>query len=384
MQQNILKLIEEEIKNDKIEFVTIEKLCNIRNGYTPSKKEKSFWTNGSFPWFRMEDLRLSSSRIISDSIQHITLEAIRGKNYFKANSIIIATTATIGEHALITTDYLANQQFTNLEIKAEFKELITPKFLFYYSFLLSEFCKQNVNNSAFPSVQMDEFRQFKIPIPSTEIQNKIVSILDEFSRLEARNQQYNYYLNYLMNFENGKAENVEFLKLSEIAKINSGVELTKDNMKDDYPYPVMGGGYKPTGRYYDYNSESGIAIAKDGVYAGFVNWIDTNFWCTGHCYTVKSSSEKTTNKFLFYYLKSKEYEIKGQKIGSAIPSIYKDILNKIIIPLPSLEEQNRIVNILDKFSKLTSDINEGLPAEIKMRRQQYEYYREKLLTFSTS
>ncbi|PAK21714.1 hypothetical protein CJJ23_01090, partial [Mycoplasmopsis agassizii] len=365
-------------KGRDVDFITIEKLCNIRKGYTPSKKEKSFWSNGSFPWFRMEDLRLSSSRIINDSIQHITLDAIRGNNYFKANSIIIATTATIGEHALITTDYLANDQFKNLEIKDEFKELITPKFLFYYSFLLSEFCKQNINNSAFPSVQMDEFKQFKIAIPPLEEQNRIVNILDEFSRLEAeleaeleaRNKQYNYYLHHLLNFEGEKADNVEFLKLGEITEIKAGKHLTLSQMSDNFKYPVMGGGSKITGYYNDYNSENSIAIARVGQ-VGSINWMGFKFWAISTCFRVKSVQENINIKYLYYFLKTKEYEIVNQRQQSAIPNINKGNLEEIIVPVPPLEEQNRIVNILDKFSKLTSDINEGLPAEIKMRRQQY-------------
>lgn len=91
-------------------------IFEMRNGYTPSKSNNSFWDNGTIPWFRMEDIR-ENGRILSDAIQHITPEAVKGKGLFEANTFILATTATIGEHALIIADSLANQRFTNLKVR---------------------------------------------------------------------------------------------------------------------------------------------------------------------------------------------------------------------------------------------------------------------------
>lgn len=92
------ELIQELCPNG-VEYKTIEELCEVKNGYTPSKKNSEFWDNGDFPWFRMEDIRANGTEL-SDSIQHVNLAGVKG-NGFPANSIIFATTATIGEHALI-------------------------------------------------------------------------------------------------------------------------------------------------------------------------------------------------------------------------------------------------------------------------------------------
>ncbi|GAA7596806.1 hypothetical protein JP0035_07720 [Helicobacter pylori] len=94
-----------------VEFKTLEEVFEIKNGYTPSKNNLEFWEKGTIPWFRMEDIR-ENGRILKDSIQHITPKALKGKKLFPKNSIIISTTATIGEHALLIVDSLANQQFT--------------------------------------------------------------------------------------------------------------------------------------------------------------------------------------------------------------------------------------------------------------------------------
>ena len=96
----------------EIRWKTMEEIFEMRNGYTPSKNNPAFWEGGTIPWFRMEDIR-EHGRILSDAIQHITPAAVKGKGLFKADSFILATTATIGEHALIIADSLANQQFTN-------------------------------------------------------------------------------------------------------------------------------------------------------------------------------------------------------------------------------------------------------------------------------
>jgi type I restriction enzyme S subunit len=158
-----------------VEFKELDELFDIKNGYTPSKSKPEFWTNGTIPWFRMEDIR-RNGRILDDSIQHITPEAVKG-SLFPSNSIIIATTATIGEHALLTVDSLANQQFTFLSKKVNCFVEINIKFMFYYGYVLGEWCRNNTNAASFASVDMKKFRKFKVPVPPLAIQEEIVKIL---------------------------------------------------------------------------------------------------------------------------------------------------------------------------------------------------------------
>ncbi|WRE96514.1 restriction endonuclease subunit S [Helicobacter pylori] len=195
-----------------VEFKTLEEVFEIRNGYTPSKNNPEFWKNGTIPWFRMEDLR-ENGRVLKDSIQHITPKALKGKKLFPKNSIIISTTATIGEHALLIVDSLANQRFTFLSKKANCDIALDMKFFFYQCFLLGEWCKNNTNVSGFASVDMTAFKKYKFPIPPLEIQQEIVTILDQFSALttdllagipaeiKARKKQYEYYREKLLTFK---------------------------------------------------------------------------------------------------------------------------------------------------------------------------------------
>ncbi|WQZ86799.1 restriction endonuclease subunit S [Helicobacter pylori] len=207
-----LKTLLQTLAPKGVEFKTLEEVFEIKNGYTPSKNNPEFWKNGTIPWFRMEDIR-ENGRILKDSIQHITPKALKGKKLFPKNSIIISTTATIGEHALLIVDSLANQRFTFLSKKANCDLALDMKFFFYQCFLLGEWCKKNTNVSGFASVDMTAFKKYKFPIPPLEIQQEIVKILDQFSilttdllagipaEIKARKKQYEYYREKLLTFK---------------------------------------------------------------------------------------------------------------------------------------------------------------------------------------
>ena len=195
---------------DEVEWKALGEVFTLRNGYTPSKANEEYWQNGTIPWFRMEDLRLGSS-ILKEAIQTITPQAVKGK-LFPANTIIMATSATVGEHALIEVDFMCNQRFTCFIINEEYKSLFNTKFLYYYFFLLDEKAKQSVNVSSFPSVQMNELKKWRIPRPPFEKQARIVAILDKFDTLvnsiseglpkeiALRRKQYEYYREQLLSF----------------------------------------------------------------------------------------------------------------------------------------------------------------------------------------
>ena len=154
----------------------VSDLFEIKNGYTPSKANKEFWQNGTIPWFRMEDIR-KNGRILSDSIQRITPAAVKNGGLFPANSIIIATTATIGEHALLIADSLANQRFTFLTRKVNCLDLLDPMFVYYACFDLSDWCKKNTNSGGLTAVDMNGFKKYNFPVPDIAEQRVIVEVL---------------------------------------------------------------------------------------------------------------------------------------------------------------------------------------------------------------
>ncbi|WRF39247.1 restriction endonuclease subunit S [Helicobacter pylori] len=402
-----------------VEFKTLEEVFEIKNGYTPSKNNLEFWEKGTIPWFRMEDIR-ENGRILKDSIQHITPKALKGKKLFPKNSIIISTTATIGEHALLIVDSLANERFTFLSKKANCNIALDMKFFFYQCFLLGEWCKKNTNVSGFASVDMTAFKKYKFPIPPLEIQQEIVKILDQFSTLttdllagipaeiEARKKQYEYYQNMLLDFKgihsNHKdatmsakpypkrlktllqtlaPKGVEFRKLGEVCEIldNRRIPIAK-NKRNPGIYPYYGAnGIQDYIDSYIFDGdfvlvgEDGSVINKDNT--PVVNWASGKIWVNNHAHVLQTKNELKL-KFLYFYLQT--IDVSYCVVGTP-PKINQENLKKITIPIPPLEIQQEIVKILDQFSTLTTDLLAGIPAEIEARKKQYEYYREKLLAF---
>ena len=187
-------------------------IFELKNGYTPSKSNPEYWLNGNINWFKIEDIN-TNGRILKNSIEKVNKKGIKGK-LFPENTLIISTSATIGEYALITKEFLCNQRFTCLIVKGEYKNILLPMFLKHYAYILSKKCKENIKIGNFPSVDMDKFKKFLIPLPSLEEQQRIVDILDRFDKLcndiskglpaeiEARQKQYEYYREKLLSFKN--------------------------------------------------------------------------------------------------------------------------------------------------------------------------------------
>lgn len=174
-KKNIPEIRFPEFMNDgEWRLDTIETIFNIRNGYTPSKANPLFWENGTIPWFRMEDIR-KSGHILSDAIQHITPKAVKGSGLIPAYSIIVATTATIGEHALTIVDSLANQRFTFLTKCKSFESRIDMLYFHYFMFIIDEWCKRNTNAGGLLSVNMDSFKRLVVPYPPTIAEQKRIA-----------------------------------------------------------------------------------------------------------------------------------------------------------------------------------------------------------------
>lgn len=189
-------------------FVKIKDLFDTKNGYTPSTKNPDYWTDKGIPWVKMEDIR-ENGTVLSDSAKHITMSAVKGSKLFNANSIILATSATIGVHALVTVPHLSNQRFTNIYPKKEYQKKIDMKYAYYYFFKIDRWCKEHVTLGKFAGVNMSDFYDYVFPIPSISTQRSIVSTLDAFeqyiSKLERlitlREKQYAYYREKLLTFE---------------------------------------------------------------------------------------------------------------------------------------------------------------------------------------
>ena len=168
---------------------------------------------------------------------------------------------------------------------------------------------------------------------------------------------------------------VEWKKLGDVCKVHTGSQLNRTDMLEVGAYPVVNGGREYSG-FTDKHNETAntITISQGGESAGYVNWIDVDFWAGAHCYIIENQ-DNCDKRFLYHALKDKERELQTSKQGAGIPGLNRATLYKQIIPLPTLAEQARIVGILDTFSASIENLKE----QIAQRRKQYEHYRDKLL-----
>lgn len=267
---------------------------------------------------------------------------------------------------------------------------------------------------ALPQISLGVTEEFEIPVPPLPVQEEIVRVLDTFTELQAelqaelqkRKQQYNYYRDNLLNFKNINrgGEEIKWMKMSDVCNIKGRIGFRGYTRNDQVkrgegalslsPSNISNGkmdyskGTYITWTKYDESPEiqtfNGDIIFCKTASIGKVAFV-TNLPCkaTINPQLVVLKDIKCSARFLSYYLETNYIQnivMSLAGIGS-VPNISQKALSDILIPIPPLAEQNRIVSILDRFDTLTNDLTSGLPAEMEKRRQQYEFYRDKLLTF---
>ena len=399
--KNNRTFLEKLLDGAEVEWKTLDEIFHLRNGYTPSKGVKEYWENGSIPWFRMEDIR-ENGRVLNTALQKVSESAVKGGKLFPANSIIIATSATIGEHALITIPFLANQRFTVLSLKPEYIDKFNIYFLYHYCFTLDDWCQKNTTMSSFASVDMNGFRKFLIPIPPLPVQAEIVKILDALtaltseltSELTLRRKQYEYYREKLLSFDSLEQLNMGGAKkkLIDVA-IYAKVRILADKLdKENYvgvenllqnKLGKTSSNYVPTdGAFIEYLPND-ILIGNIRPYLRKIWLSDRKGGTNGDVLVIRLTDENILPRYLYHILANEhffEYNIKYSK-GAKMPRGDKSAILQYEFDVPPLEQQQRIVSILDKFETLTNSITDGLPLAIEQSQKRYEYYRELLLNF---
>ncbi|MDR0865362.1 MAG: restriction endonuclease subunit S [Candidatus Symbiothrix sp.] len=305
-----------------------------------------------------------------------------------ANTITVVKYGTAGFVNYITEAFWANDVCYCVKPN----EVLNNKFLFYVLKDKQDYIQSQATDAIPAHLPTDKIEKIKIPLPPLPVQQEIVNILDKFTaleaeleaELEARKQQYEYYRNALLNFNEKspiyiyrEREGVIWKTLGEVCKnIMSGKNT---NRKEDGLYPVYGS----TGiiAYTDANvyENEQLLVARVGANAGFVHIGNGKYDVSDNTLIIQNKEDDIKLKFLYYLLVN--MNLNQYAKGGGQPLITAGQLKSIKIPIPPIEEQNRIVVILDKFDALVNDISVGLPAEIAARRQQYEYYRNKLLAF---
>ena len=171
---------------------------------------------------------------------------------------------------------------------------------------------------------------------------------------------------------------IEWKELGEVCSVNKGKQLNKNLLTDDGLYPAYNGGQTYSGRTNDYNVEANtIIVSQGGASAGFVNFVETKFWANAHCYYILPDETQVNNRFVYHFLKMNQKYLMDFQHGAGIPALKSDKLTKLLIPVAPIKIQDKIVQILDKFTDYVTE----LTSELTSRKKQYSYYRDKLLSF---
>ena len=297
-------------------------------------------------------------------------------------------------------------------VKADEKQVL-PRFIYHFLLSIQEKIHDLKSGGGVPHVYAKDVARFVIPLPPLSVQQEIVRILDKFTQLEAeleaeleaRKRQYEYYRNKLLNFsEIGGGTKVEWKTLGEVGEVTklAGFEFTNYVKYNDIGKIIALRGLNVKGsldlsdvKYIDESDFSKLNRSKLYIndmlftYVGTVGSValipeNDKYYLAPNVARIRFLDRKINPRFMFHYFQSDEFEKKqiNRYLGSSsMKNLTMENIRKFQIPLPPLEEQQRIATILDKFDTLVNSISEGLPKEIALRRKQYEYYRERLLSF---
>ncbi|PLW01593.1 restriction endonuclease subunit S [Corynebacterium ulcerans] len=321
-----------------------------------------------------------------------------GESNAPAESAFIIVAGAAGDIGFSAVDYWAADDC----FYAHCPDFVDDRFLYHFLLENQRLLKSRVRKASIPRLPRASIEKLKFPVPPLEVQRVIVDILDQFvkleaeleAELEARKRQYEYYRRELLTF----GEDVEWSTLGDVSlKVISGG--TPSSGKSSYY-----GGSIPWLRtqevdFRDIHTTS-MTITDAGLENSSAKWIPADcvivamYGATAAksainkiplttnqaCCNLQINPSKAEYRYVFHWV-AKEYENLRNLGEGSQSNINAKKVREFSIPLPSLDEQRRIVEVLDKFDALVNDLSSGLPAEIAARRKQYEYYRDQLLTF---
>lgn len=404
--RRIEELIEKLCPNG-VEYKELEKVCRFQNGFS---FKSTLFRNCGEPILRITNIL--NSKLSDDSYVYFNLEDYKEnlENYkVKKGDVVVAMSgATTGK---IGYNYSENIYYLNQRVGlfVPNEKVLLKRFLFHWLTTQSKKIHNISSGSgAQPNLSSVKMMKLKIPVPPLEVQCEIVHILDDFTllsaalsaELKARREQFNYYRSKL--FEKYLSDFIELDSIGDVTKL-AGFEFTKYvKYSQEGNIIALRGLNVKDGRlvlndikYIDNSDFSKLERSKlyknDLLYTyvgtvGQVGLVDQNnkYYLAPNVARIRINNSKVLPKFVMYFLQTPEFKVNQlDKLtgASSMKNITMTNIRKFKIPLPSIEEQERIVNILDKFDKYCNNISEGLPAEIEARQKQYEYYRDNLLTF---
>ena len=362
---------------DGVEFRALGEIVHFLNGR--AYKQSELLDKGKYKVLRVGNF------YTNDKWYYSNLELNENK-YCKEGDLLYTWAATLGPQIWTGEKVIFHYHIWKLVFD---QTVIDKRFLYYVLSKDTECISNSLTQSTMPHVSMASMSKRLVPVPPLEVQREIVRILDQFTELTeelttkltseftARKKQYEYYRDELLDFGN----RVGYQKLGEVVDIRRGIRVVKSQLSGNGMYPVYQNSLTPLGLYDKRNVESNTTFIIVAGAAGEIGYSTVDFWAADDCFYF-ACKDNIINKYIYYILLKYKYQLLSKVRNASIPRLSRMAIEQIQIPIPPIKEQRRIVSILDRFDTLCNDLTSGLPAEIEVRRKQYEYYLDKLLTFS--
>ena len=408
----------ERLCPDGVEYKTLGDVATISRGGNFQKKD---FTEQGKPCIHYGQIYTRYGLFTDKTLTFINDECFAKQKYAEPNDIIMAVTSENIEDICKCVAWLGTEKVAVSGHSAIIHHSLDPKYLAYF-FHSQHFFNQKrrlAHGTKVMEVTPDTLKSIQLPVPPLEVQREIVRILDNFTflttelaaELAARQKQYEYYRDLLLTFKpnestilNERTNELElsgairWMKLGDIAKFTYGyTDKAKDfgnarfiritDITEDGCLNSQGANYiNLTADSKKYLLNYGdLLLARTGATYGKTLYFSSDIPAVYASFLIKITLDNNiiSNRFYWHFSKSRLYWEQAEKLVSqgGQQQFNTNAVSRVNIPVPPLEVQQRIVGILDRFDTLCNDISSGLPAEIEMRQKQYEYYRDKLLTF---
>lgn len=388
-----------ELCPDGVEYKTLGELGTFYGGL--SGKSKNDFNDGNALYVTYMNV-FSNLAVDTTKFERVNVGENEKQNYIQYGDILFTGSSETRDEcgmSAVVVDRLKERVYLNsfsFGLRLHSLDTIMPefaKYLFRSNAVRKSIVKTASGVTRF-NVSKTKMKNVRVPVPPLPVQCEIVRILDNFTaltsaltsaltaELTAQRKRYSGFLNSLLSFEGRDAQDgVLWKKLGDAVGIKRGVRVVKAQLNEVGEYPVYQNSLTALGNYNYFNCNANKTFLITAGAAGEIGYSYVPFWAADDCYYFECNDSGLMERYLYYALKTRQYKLKRMVRNASVPRLGRYSIENLLIPVPSLEEQQRIVDILDRFDKLCNDLSEGLPAEIAARQKQYEYYRDKLLTF---
>lgn len=379
-----------ELCPDGVEYKPLDSFATIVRGNGLQKKD---FTEDGVGCIHYGQIYTYYGTYAYETKSKVSVELAETLKKVETGDLVVAVTSENIEDVCKCVAWLGEETIVTGGHAAIIKHKQNSKYLAYY-FQTEDFYKQKVKivtGTKVMDIAPSKMGKIIIPIPPLPVQCEIVRILDNFTalttaltaELTAQRKWYSGLLNSLLSFEGrGAQDGVLWKKLGDAVGIKRGVRVVKAQLNEVGEYPVYQNSLTALGNYNYFNCNANKTFLITAGAAGEIGYSYVPFWAADDCYYFECNDSGLMERYLYYALKTRQYKLKRMVRNASVPRLGRYSIENLLIPVPSLEEQQRIVDILDRFDKLCNNLSEGLPAEIAARQKQYEYYRDKLLTFN--